>query len=232
MIKQLLTLMVLLGLAWLIYIPISEYRTAERLNPLSAEYVRGSTADLNMPNAVTAVVVSYRGLDTLGEVTVLFLATAGIGYLLKRKNRKTAKRTEGSEILRTGAMFLTPLIVLLGVYIFTHGHLSPGGGFQGGVVIASAILMIIMADTRFHLSHLVLHLAESFSGIAYVAMGLIGLLLLGLHHFLDPRYVLAGQFLSLFSAGAVPIIYSLIGIKVGSELASVLSSIQDEGGEI
>jgi multicomponent Na+:H+ antiporter subunit B len=120
---------------------------------------------------------------------------------------------------------------VLGIYIFTHGHLSPGGGFQGGVVMASAILMIILAEVHFRLSHLLLHLSESVSGIAYVALGLAGLAILGADHFLDPRFLQAGSFLNLFSAGAVPIIYSLIGIKVGSELASVLDSIQDEGGE-
>jgi len=141
-------------------------------------------------------------------------------------------RTEGSEILKTGSNLLVPMIVVLGIYIFTHGHLSPGGGFQGGVVIASGILMLIMAEVRFHISHLLLHISESLSGLAYVAMGLAGLILLGVHHFLDPRYLLAGQFLALFSAGAVPVIYSLIGIKVGSELASVLASIQHEGEEL
>ncbi|MDP2172716.1 MAG: Na(+)/H(+) antiporter subunit B [Candidatus Cloacimonadaceae bacterium] len=231
MIKYLFIFLALAGLAWILFPLVADFSTAERLNPLASEYVRGSTADLNMPNAVTAVVVSYRGLDTLGEVTVLFLATMGIGYFLKRRNKKGNSRTEGSEILQTGAKFLTPLIVVLGIYIFTHGHLSPGGGFQGGVVIASAILMIGVAEINFRLSHLVLHVSESISGIAYVGMGLAGLVILGADHFLDPRYLLEGRFLALFSAGAVPIIYSLIGVKVGSELASVLSSIQDEGDE-
>lgn len=239
MIKYLLVFLAVVGMGWIFWQLGSEFQVASSLNPLASEYVRGSTADLNMPNAVTAVVVSYRGLDTLGEVTVLFLATAGIGYLLKRRKRSAGAeseaataRTEGSEILRTGANFLVPLIVVLGIYIFTHGHLSPGGGFQGGVVIASGILMLILAEVRFHISHLFLHLSESISGIAYVGMGLAGLILLGVHHFLDPRYLLAGKYLALFSAGAVPIIYSLIGIKVGSELASVLGSIQHEGEEL
>ncbi|HPN41595.1 MAG TPA: MnhB domain-containing protein [Candidatus Cloacimonadota bacterium] len=282
MIKYLLVFVAVLGIGWILWQLGVEFQTAQELNPLAAEYVRGSTSDLNMPNAVTAVVVSYRGLDTLGEVTVLFLATAGIGFLLKRRKRSAGleiddtdgaanvpvcdesalaglefdatgttdpqnnlsnslgslsnsavkTRTEGSEILKTGANMLVPMIVVLGIYIFTHGHLSPGGGFQGGVVIASGILMLIMAETRFHLSHLLLHISESLSGLAYVAMGLAGLILLGVDHFLDPRYLLAGQFLALFSAGAVPVIYSLIGIKVGSELASVLASIQHEGEEL
>jgi multicomponent Na+:H+ antiporter subunit B len=231
MIKYILIFVAIIGLGWMLYPLVVDFSTPTQLNPLAAEYVRGSAAELNMPNAVTAVVVSYRGLDTLGEVTVLFLATAGIGYFLRRRRASAAKRTEGSEILRTGANLLTPLIVVFGIYIFTHGHLSPGGGFQGGVVIASAILMIYLAETQFHLSHLVLHFSESLSGVAYVLMGLLGLLLLGMHNFLDPRYLLAGKYLALFSAGAVPVIYSLIGVKVGSELASVLGSLQSDGGE-
>ena len=233
MIKYILVFVAVIGLAWVLYPLVRDFSQPQELNPLASEYVRSSTADLNVPNVVTAVVVTYRGLDTLGEVTVLFLATAGIGYFLKRrKSRQPEKRIAGSEILQTGARLLTPLIMILGIYIFTHGHLSPGGGFQGGVVIASGILLIFMAETEFHLSHLLLHLSESFSGMIYVLLGLLGLLLLGANHYLDPRYLAAGRYLALFSAGAVPVIYSLIGIKVGSELASVLSSIQDDGGEL
>lgn len=231
MIKYLLIFVAIVGIGWMMYPLVADFSNPTGLNPLASEYVRGSVADLNMPNAVTAVVVSYRGLDTLGEVTVLFLATAGIGYFLRRRKNSVCQPTEGSEILRTGTKLLTPMIVVFGIYIFTHGHLSPGGGFQGGVVIASAILMIYMAETHFHLSHLLLHISESLSGMVYVLMGLLGLLLLGMNNFLDPRYILAGNYLALFSAGAVPVIYSLIGIKVGSELASVLSSIQSDGGE-
>jgi multicomponent Na+:H+ antiporter subunit B len=233
MIKYMLTFLAVLGLAWVMFPLLREYSAPTELNPLAAEYVRGSVADLNMPNAVTAVVVSYRGLDTLGEVTVLFLATAGIGYFLKRRRPAGRDiRTEGSEILQIGARVLTPMIIVFGIYIFAHGHLTPGGGFQGGVVIASGLLLIFLAETQFHLSHLMLHISESLSGVAYVLMGLLGLLLLGLNNFLDPRYILAGKYLMLFSAGAVPIIYSLIGIKVGSELATVLTAVQDDGGEL
>ncbi|MBW6514135.1 MAG: sodium:proton antiporter [Candidatus Syntrophosphaera sp.] len=232
MIKYLLIFVAIIGFAWVLFPLVRDFAQPQELNPLAAEYVRGSAADLNVPNVVTSVVVTYRGLDTLGEVTVLFLATAGIGYFLRRrKSKQPDKRTPGSEILQTGARLLTPLIAILGIYIFTHGHLSPGGGFQGGVVIASGILLIFLAETEFRLSHLLLHLSESLSGIVYVLLGLLGLLLLGANHYLDPRYLLAGRYLALFSAGAVPIIYSLIGVKVGSELASVLSSIQDDGGE-
>jgi len=231
MIKYILVFLALLGIAFMFIPLVMEFSTANQLNPLAKAYVDGSVNELNMPNVVTAVVVTYRGLDTLGEVTVLFLATAGVGFLLRKRGRAIAVRRQGSEILRTGASFLAPLIILFGIYIFSHGHLSPGGGFQGGVVIASGILLMVLACNEFHISHAVLHWLETLSGVAYVGLGLLGLVLIGFNSFLDPRYLPAGKWLSLFSAGAVPLIYSFIGLKVGSELSSIINSMQTGGEE-
>ncbi|MBN2830131.1 MAG: Na(+)/H(+) antiporter subunit B [Candidatus Cloacimonetes bacterium] len=230
MIKYLLTFLVLAGLIWLSVPLITEFTTSEGLNNISSEYVQLSAEKLNIPNTVTAIVVTFRGLDTLGEVTVLFLATAGVGFFLKRKDSEKQKKRPGSEILKTGSGILTPMIIVLGVYIFVHGHLTPGGGFQGGVVIASAFLLLILAYENFKFSHLLIHISESISGFTYVLIGLAGLAILGFNHFLDPRWLGLGEWGKLFSAGAVPIIYSLIGIKVGAEMSSLLDSMRDEGG--
>lgn len=54
-------------------------------------------------NAVTAIVVNYRGFDTLGEVTVLFIASTGVAALLWRKKRERTAKVEGSVVLTTGA---------------------------------------------------------------------------------------------------------------------------------
>jgi multicomponent Na+:H+ antiporter subunit B len=230
MIKYFLTFFVLAGLIWLAVPLIQEFTTPEGLNTISSDYVMLSTEKLNIPNTVTAIVVTFRGLDTLGEVTVLFLATAGVGFFLKRKDSEKDKKRTGSEILKTGANILTPMIILLGVYIFVHGHLTPGGGFQGGVVIASAFLLLTLAYEDFKFSHFLIHLTESISGFTYVLIGIAGLIILGYNHFLDPRWLQPGGWGKLFSAGAVPIIYSLIGIKVGAEMSSLLDSLRDEGG--
>jgi multicomponent Na+:H+ antiporter subunit B len=126
--------------------------------------------------------------------------------------------------LATGAAFLFPLLVLFGIYIFMNGHLTPGGGFQGGVVLASAFLLLLFSDCRMQLNHVLLKRAEAFSGAAYVAVGLLGLWLAG--GFLDPRFLPAGEFGQLFSAGAIPLIYILVGIKVGSELTGIIDSMR------
>ncbi len=231
MIKYLLIFVAVFGLGLLFWPLLQDFTTATELNDLSQAYISGAREDLNMPNVVTAIVVSYRGLDTLGEVSVLFLATAGIGFLLKKRHKALAKRRNGSEILQTGASFLAPLIIVFGTYIFSHGHLSPGGGFQGGVVVASAFLLLTLAYPSFHFSHRMIHWLESLSGLSYLLIGILGLVLLGVHSFLDPRILPAGKWLHLFSGGAVPIIYSIIGIKVGSELSSVIDALSCGGGD-
>ena len=230
MIKYLLVFITILGLAWLLFPLLRDFETAENLRPLGQAYIRGAAEDLAIPNVVTAVVVTYRGLDTLGEVTVLFLAATGVGLLLKIRQKQPKKRRKGSELLQTGAGFLSPLIVSFGVYIFVHGHLSPGGGFQGGVVIASGLLLMILADTAYSFPHKALQVLEAVSGFGYVMLGLAGLLLIGLNSFLDPRILPGGGWLQLFSGGAIPVIYSLVGLKVGAELSGIVDSMQ-EGGE-
>lgn len=232
MIKYMLIILVLIGMAWLFLPLATEFFTPDKANQLATSYVYGTAADLNMPNAVTAVVVTYRGLDTLGEVTVLFLATAGVGFFLRRKNQSVYQRRHGSEVLKSGANLLSPLIIIFGIYIFGHGHLTPGGGFPGGVVMASAFLLLLMANENYGFSHGLINLTETVSGLGFVLIGLAGLLLLGLNHFLDPRWLGLGQYGKLFSAGAIPLIYSFIGLKVGAEMSGLLDSLQSDGGEL
>lgn len=202
-------------------------------------YLRNGVEETGSANLVTAIVVTYRGLDTLGEVTVLFLATAGIAFLLRREgpgNGRAGKGTgsgsapaRASELLVTGSLLLFPLLLLFGVYIFVHGHLTPGGGFQGGVVIASAVLLLLLADPERKISHGVLAWIESLSGLFFAGIGVAGLILAG--GFLDNRVLPLGVPGELFSAGAIPLIYSLVGLKVGSELAGILDALRKEEEE-
>jgi multicomponent Na+:H+ antiporter subunit B len=198
---------------------------AEKLNPLATKYVQDGPEELGGANLVTSVIVTYRGLDTLGEVAVLFLATAGIGFLLQSNKRKQKKR-KSSEILQSGTVILLPLIILLGVYIFLHGHLTPGGGFQGGVVIADGFLLVFLAFENSKVNKTLLYFIESLSGVFYVGIGVLGLVLAG--GFLDNRFLPLGNFGSLASAGAIPIIYSLVGLKVGSELVGILANMRGD----
>ena len=174
-------------------------------------------------NAVTTVVVYFRGFDTLGEVAVLFLASLGIGLILEQKNSCTLK-TESNFMLQTASKLLFPIILLFGIYIITYGHLSPGGGFQGGVIISSGVLLLLISDKSFETPHAVIKFIEIFAGISYILIGLIGLSILDkfLGNFLPNNISDMGLF---FSGGIIPIIYILIGLKVGSEMSMIVQNL-------
>jgi multicomponent Na+:H+ antiporter subunit B len=231
MIKRIVVLAALAFFLFLFLSRVSGIDTPSMLHGVGAGYVDRSVRELNSPNVVTAVVVTYRGIDTLGEVSVLFLAAAAISLLLRSAAGKSGdgevkEKRGASEILTTGADVLAPVIVFFGVYIFLNGHLTPGGGFQGGAVVASAVLLLFLAYPRYRLRHGILDVLESLSGTVYVVIALLGLVLAS--GFLDSRFLPLGETGRMLSAGTIPLIYTVIGLKVGTELAGILENL---GGE-
>lgn len=230
MIKRLLILLTLLLTAAIFIRVALHYTEHTELTKLAQRYVGQGPAELGAANLVTAVVVTYRGLDTLGEVTVLFISAAGVGLMLRRSATAQAtprpqERTPASEIVETAAQLLLPIMFLFGVYVFVNGHLTPGGGFQGGAIIAAGSLLLLLALPQAALRHRLIAVTESLSGFGYVVVGVLGVALAG--GFLDNRFLPLGQFGTLFSAGAIPLIYTLIGLKVGSELSAVVDRFHE-----
>ncbi|MBA7631934.1 hypothetical protein ES703_39471 [subsurface metagenome] len=190
-------------------------------------YINKGREETGAANIVTSVVVNYRGFDTLGEVTVLFVSAMGLSAILATRKKKIKKKIEPSSlVLNTGCRFLFPLILFFGAYIFIHGHLTPGGGFQGGAIIASAFLLIYLGCRGRRISEKRNKLTESLSGLVFVVVGLIGLAVGG-HYFLN-NFLPKGILFSLFSAGIIPIIYIAIGFKVGSEIAGIIDKLMEE----
>jgi multicomponent Na+:H+ antiporter subunit B len=191
-------------------------------------YLDNGIKQTGATNIVTSVVVNYRGFDTLGEVTVLFLASIGLSAILyRKKEEKRKKRRESSLILYTGCRFLFPLILLFGSYIFIHGHLTPGGGFQGGAIIASGFLLTMLGCWGWEgINRNRFKITESLSGLAFVVIGLLGLLYGGYFLF---NYLPKGIPNQLFSAGIIPLVYIAIGFKVGSEIAGIINDMVRSG---
>jgi multicomponent Na+:H+ antiporter subunit B len=177
-------------------------------------------------NMVTAIVADYRSFDTLGEVTVLFVSSLGVALLLGgAKAKRLELNFKPNFMLKVGSKALFGIILMTGVYVIVHGHLTPGGGFPGGAMIASSILLLYLADDSFRTKVKGFKVLESFAGVAYVAIGIAGLFVADyfLVNFLDNGIV--GN---LFSAGIIPIIYVLIGLKVGSEISGVIDHFLTE----
>jgi multicomponent Na+:H+ antiporter subunit B len=226
------TVLALLALAalfgWFLY----GWTPSAETSPLARRYLEQGPGDLRCANVVTSVVVTFRGLDTLGEVTVLFSAALAAGLVLRRRpGEPTAPAADAapSPLVRTALPLLVPVIVLLGFYIMANGHLSPGGGFQGGAVLASAFLALYLAEMKVPVGDSALKWMESGSGFFYLLVGLAGVAAGAA--FLDAAILPLGRLGHLFSAGSIPVVYVLIGLKVGSELAALTEQFKGDGHE-
>ncbi len=200
-------------------LPFGEDRTG-----VSHRYIYDGVNETGAVNLVTAIVVNYRGFDTLGEVTVLFVAATGIGAILYNMDHpvRKKKKTEASLIVKTGSNILFPIMLLFGTYIFIHGHLTPGGGFQGGAIIATAFVFRYVADTRYSIDHAKFTVTESIVGMTFALVGILGLIIGGYFLF---NFLPNGTPSELLSAGIIPIIYVAIGIKVGAELTGIIDNM-------
>lgn len=208
----------------MLYPLVSNFKGNDKLSDLAMFYAeKEQVTKINSANLVTAVVITYRGFDTLGEVTILFLTAAIISFFLKKQSDYRELR-KNSEILTTSATVLFPVMIALGVYIFINGHLSPGGGFQGGAVIASAVILLLLAFPNAPINHKLLTYLESVSGLVFVILGALGAII-GMG-FLDNAILPLGTFGKLLSAGAIPVIYSFVGLKVGAELSNILNEFK------
>ncbi|HSR12448.1 MAG TPA: MnhB domain-containing protein, partial [Thermodesulfobacteriota bacterium] len=112
-------------------------------------------SERHVTNAPTAVNFDYRGLDTLGEEYILFASVAAIILIIRRPWEELTDSPENPDPGRTplaaseaARVFGFPFIVItmvFGVYIILHGIPTPGGGFHGGVIVASGSLLVYLA---------------------------------------------------------------------------------------
>jgi multicomponent Na+:H+ antiporter subunit B len=224
--KSILSIVLLITIAVGIGLTLDEIPFGNSKTKIGKYYIDRGKEETGASNIVTSVVVNYRGFDTLGEVTVLFVATIGLGAVLTTRKKKEKKSVEpASLVLGTGCRFLFPLILLFGAYIFIHGHLTPGGGFQGGAIVASAFVLVYLGCRGRRVRESSSKAIESVGGLIFIGAGLAGLV--ASQYFLS-NFLPKGELNTLFSAGIIPVIYIAIGFKVGSELAGVIDYLVEE----
>lgn len=141
---------------------------------------KNSEPQRHMANAVTAVVFDYRGFDTMGEELILFSAASAVALLLRDTREHHTK--EIVDAIRSDAVAGLGVIaaiatLLIALYVVAHGFLTPGGGFQGGVVIAAAFALVFLA-VEYHAYHRLATTKfaeplEAFGAGAYVGFGLL-----------------------------------------------------------
>ncbi|MBK5263332.1 MAG: sodium:proton antiporter [Peptostreptococcaceae bacterium] len=186
-------------------------------------YEWGGKAEDSAANIVTAVIADYRLFDTALEVIVLFVTVMGFGLVLPDEKRKIK---ESTQLLYNWLPILMTFMLLVGGYMFINGHLSPGGGFPAGAIISSAILVGVLAG-RQTVSHYTLKVVEAIAGISIFSLATLGFILKG-SFFVN--FLEGGNIGDMFSAGLIPILYTLIAFKVAAELSGVYLEFY-KGGE-
>jgi multicomponent Na+:H+ antiporter subunit B len=196
---------------------------------------------------VAAVNFDYRGFDTLGEEFILFAAVVGVMVILRQlRGEAESPHTEraddhrfggASDALRGLALALIASLFALGGYIVAHGHLTPGGGFQGGVIFASGAFLVFVAGEYLALKriapHTLVEIGEAAGAAGYALVGLGGLIFAGsfFKNFLD-----LGKPGDLLSAGtiflsSVPVAFEVAGafLLIWSEFLDQAIAIRSRG---
>ncbi|HEX8009235.1 MAG TPA: hydrogen gas-evolving membrane-bound hydrogenase subunit E [Trebonia sp.] len=179
-------------------------------------------------NVVSSVNFDQRGFDTLGEETILLASVVGAAVLLRRAREESEVRPErtGRTVQATtlAGYLLLPVTLLVGFNVVLHGHLTPGGGFQGGVVLATGLHLVYVAGDYPALNRLrpldLFEVGEAVGAAAFGALGIAGIVVTGA--FLA-NVVPGGTFGQLLSSGTVIILNGAVGVEVGCGMVILLS---------
>lgn len=188
---------------------------------------------------VTAVNFDYRAFDTLGEEFVLFAAVVSTMLILRAMRREreapSANTSEdhtfggASDALRGLALALVAVVLVLGGYIVVHGHMTPGGGFQGGVILAAGAFLVFLAGEYLAMQkvapHALVEIGEAAGAAAYGLIGLGGLVFAGVFF---KNFIALGKPGELLSAGTMPIANIAVGIEVSGAFLLLWSEFLDQ----
>lgn len=205
-------------------------------HPITDVYLHQSQEDIGIPNTVTSVLASYRGLDTLGELVVVFTAGLAVvsllGPLLRPEQSKPGADFHLAEyrVIRVVSGALMPFILVFALYVLFHGDYGAGGGFQAGVIFASGFvlygLVFGLDQAQRVVPRAALALLTSLGLLVYAGLGFTTMLLGG--SFLDYDVLSSagpehGQHLGIL------VVETAIGMTVASVMTTIFFSFAARG---
>jgi multicomponent Na+:H+ antiporter subunit B len=188
-----------------------------------------------MPSAIN---FDYRGFDTLGEEYIFFTSVTGLLFMLSGLRAKTETHENPVEHdddnHRTGALrwFPTALAAFagaMGMDLGAHGQLTPGGGFQGGVILAAGPLAVFLAGRYLRMKivapHTLVELGEAAGAVGYALVGLGGLIFVGVFF---KNFLPLGATGHLLSAGQMDVASAAVGLEVSGAFLVAFSEFLDQ----
>lgn len=229
-----------IGIACLFALAAAPMRNPQDVRNRYARQINSRTfSERNVTDAVSAVNFDYRGFDTVGEEFILFVSVLGSLVLLRMTEERedeilldalTPQRAvEATDAMRLWILIMIAPKVVFGIYVVTHGQLTPGGGFQGGVILATAALVLYVGEGfgefRAILSHTAIEVAEAVGAGTFVLIGMLAWLY---HKPFLTNVLPLGKAHELTSGGTMPLISIATGLEVAGGFVLLLYAFLQE----
>jgi multicomponent Na+:H+ antiporter subunit B len=224
--------------------PVGDYR-----GPYGDFIARLAVYERHATDTVNAVTYDYRGIDTLGEEFILFASVLGVLLLFRKQPEQEQQNAEaedwrlpedeitGTDTIRVTMQGMVAAMVVFGAYVASHGQLTPGGGFQGGVILATAPLLVFLAGQVHKFEKTVSHpLVESVEALGAGGYAIIGTSALFAGSAFLTNWIPLGRTGSILSSGTIEWISISVGLEVSGSLVLIMHSYMKEillgqGGE-
>jgi multicomponent Na+:H+ antiporter subunit B len=191
----------------------------------------------NATGVVSAVNFEYRGFDTVGEEFILFIAAAWVSVVLRhlRNEQEHDDETDwavprATDAVRLAALIFTGPVVVLGWWLASHAQTSPSGGFQGGVVLATAFVLIYLAGEFLLFQRIspvdIADAVEAVGAGGFAAVGVTAVAL-GLPYLANflPRGTTPG---AVSSSGTIALISFFVGLEVAAAFVLILGELVEQ----
>ena len=189
---------------------------------------------------VSAVNFEYRGFDTVGEEFILFVAATGVAVVLRHLRKERQQKEDdptadwaippASDAVRLAALFFTGPVVVMGWFLASHAQTSPSGGFQGGVVLATAFILIYLSGEFLLFRRVspadVTDVVEAVGAGGFAAIG-ISAVAMGLPYLKNflPRGTIPG---AVSSGGTIPLISFFVGLEVAAAFVLIVGELVEQ----
>jgi multicomponent Na+:H+ antiporter subunit B len=216
--------------------------------PYGPAILKIAVAQTHATGVVSAVNFQYRGFDTVGEEFILFTAAAGLSVVLRKLRGEREREREAdadpvsagragegdmlgtSPAVRLPALLLAGPTVLVGWWLASHAQTNPSGGFQGGVVLATALVLVYLSGEFLTFRRLspvaVLDAVEAVGAGGFAAIGVTAVAM-GLPYLYN--FVPLGQFPGAVSSGGViPLISFCVGLEVAAAFALIIGEFLEQ----
>jgi multicomponent Na+:H+ antiporter subunit B len=201
---------------------------------------RIAVAQTNATGVVSAVNFEYRGFDTVGEEFILFIAVAGMAVVLRhlRSEREREPGNPGedwaippaTDAVRLVALLFTGPVIVLGWWLASHAQTTPSGGFQGGVVLATSLMLVYLAGEFLLFRRIspvgVVEAVEAVGAAGFAAVGLtaVALGLPYLTNFLGLGAVPG----AVSSSGTIALISFFVGLEVAAAFILIVGELVEQ----